>query len=1750
MQPGAATGTEHAALEQALREIDSKLQHARAALQEAHEALDRQAELLRCRELLQEVRSVLELLGIRGAAMLTHEMVLLAAELPDRAPETRAPHYETLSRALLKLPDYLERLLGGQRDHPVLLLGAANELREVRGAAALSPYDFFHPDLERDAPPRPPPATPAEGEVRREGGVRGVRAVYQAALLGLFRGREGTEDVAQLGRVITALEQRASSRVTARLWWVAGALVEALALGGISLSIPVKQLLGQLDQQIKLLDEFGEAQLARNPPIELLRGMLFQLAGANTTGPRGAAVCEAFELPHLLPDPAAMTAVTEALGSRPHHLLVTVAAAIRDELSRVKEALDLFVWSDRDTPADLRPQADTLRSIAASLSILDVGDASASALEQASVIDEIAAGAAVPGDELLLEVARALLHCEFALDELAMAGTASGGVDHAGHEAGDARLRALREAAAELAAARAGLDVQAPATAQAERSRERLQQVAGALRLLELEGAASVVDGLQRFLVCPERDLLPPAAGEALADALTALDDYFSAAATPGLDGEAPLAAAREALRRLAGATPQPDADGSAAADAPRTPLLAGDSESLTVTAAPPDQGAAPEGLADRHAGAVDGPPFPNDPQAASAPQPEASVPEPQAQAPAPGPEVQAHATAAAAPAACLLPPLQEIDQELAPIFLEEATEELLRIRSETARWRAEPANGAALAEVRRAFHTLKGSGRMVGAVRIGELAWQLENLLNHVLDGRIPAGPEIRELLSKAEPALEALIGEITGGPEASAEEIARWAERLAQPEASSADGPQRAEVDTADDGGIRDEACAESAPTPAPTPAPTAPNPAAASADPALLDIYLREAHVRLGALEALTGPVGPAGLRDALAALHTVQGISRTVGARHVAELGRALERMLTSGSLGEATQALLQEAVDLLHVLLASPSGDPPPAYAALLARLQTAELRTDAEDEDALEIFLDEAADFVEEAEATFGTLAERGGRADRLATMQRGLHTLKGGARTVGLTAIGDLAHALESLLESLPPSHSEVAPNVLDVLHTALDRLLVMLDQASVRMPVEPAPDLLAAIGALRTDETLGRQTAEASDAPPAAPALDATVDDAAPPPGQAPQTDPEPGPAEDHQGAMPVDDEPTAATPTQSLGDTVRVTANMLDSLVGFAAEENVFRSSIEQQFARLRSNLGDLDETVARLREQLRQLELQTDAQIIARYETKDGTHREDFDPLELDRYSQLQQLSRATMEGVSDVASLQRSLQQIAREAEGLLQQQARTNAELRERLDRARTMTFGALAPRLRRVVRQTCRELGKQAELVITGGDTGADRTLLVRLSAPLEHMLRNAIAHGIEAPELRRAAGKPETGTITLHLARQGSDLTVQVEDDGAGIDLDAVRRKAVERGLADPDADLSDAQALDFILSAGFSTAQAVTQVAGRGVGMDVAASEVRQLGGSLDVQTQTGRGTRFTIRVPFTLGVTRVIFVRLGEELYAVPLFGLEGIMRLGSTQLREYRSGALARLAYAGRDYEVLHTDALLGAGVDQGQERAPALLLRAGERRVALVASAAAGRGEIVVRSLGPQLAGVSGLAGATILGDGRVVLVLDIGALARRALSLPRGAAPRPAEAAAPLPKRLTVLVVDDSISARTVTARLLERQGMVVRTARDGLDAVAVLEEIRPDIMLLDIEMPRMDGYDVALHVRNHARLRDLPIIMITSRIGEKHRARAAALGVDGYLGKPYHEAELLERIHAVIGARASAQVPAGEEA
>jgi len=609
--------------------------------------------------------------------------------------------------------------------------------------------------------------------------------------------------------------------------------------------------------------------------------------------------------------------------------------------------------------------------------------------------------------------------------------------------------------------------------------------------------------------------------------------------------------------------------------------------------------------------------------------------------------------------------------------------------------------------------------------------------------------------------------------------------------------------------------------------------------------------------------------------------------------------------------------------------------------------------------------------------------------------------------------------------------------------------------------------------------------------------------------------------------------------STPTkqEASREQVKVNADLLDKLVNNAGEVSIFRSRLQQQNSTMGFNLVELEQTVDRLQQQLRQLEIETEAQILFRYERDDQDdldYQRDFDPLELDRLSTIQELSRSLSETVNDLTSLKGAMFDLARENDTLLLQQSRITSDLQEGLLYTRMVPVSQQMNRLQRVVRQTARSLGKKANLSISGSVDEMDRTILDNIMGPLEHLLRNAVGHGLENPQDRVAIGKPAEGGVSLQLDREGNEILIVAADDGRGLDIDSIRKKAVARGMMNADSDLPDEAVMQFILEPGFSTASEVTQISGRGVGMDVVTSQVKQLGGNLEIESEKGTGTRFKIRLPYTLAISDAMLVRTGDEVYAVPHTAIEGVTRISREMVDQSRQDDKMTLEYAGHDYRVRQLGGLLGVSQTGIEQRRwfPVLLVRSGENRMALQIDQLIGNRQIVVKSVGSQLSSVRWISGGTILGDGKVALIIDVNALIRSELMHKAQVAPAYEEDN----DQITVLVVDDSITVRKVTSRLLSRHNMEVVTAKDGVDALEVLQDLMPSVILLDVEMPRMDGFELARHLQNNPELSSIPVIMITSRTGEKHRNKAMELGVTSYLGKPYQEDELLENIYVAL--------------
>lgn len=713
------------------------------------------------------------------------------------------------------------------------------------------------------------------------------------------------------------------------------------------------------------------------------------------------------------------------------------------------------------------------------------------------------------------------------------------------------------------------------------------------------------------------------------------------------------------------------------------------------------------------------------------------------------------------------------------------------------------------------------------------------------------------------------------------------------------------------------------------------------------------------------------------------------------------------------------------------------------------------------DEQLLPIFLEESADMLAQIGEALRAWRGDADNPARATAVARLLHTLKGSARMAGAMSLGEQVHGLESALERA--LENGLAPAQI------IDELEIGIDQTG------------QAIAALGGGEPI---------AAPARPAVPETGGEAA-----------------------------------EAAAGSLRVRAELIDRLVNEAGEIGIARTRIDGELRTVRRSLLDLTENVIRLRNQLRELEIQAEVQMRARVGNVDT--REDFDPLELDRYTRLQELTRLLAESVGDVTTVQQNLLRNLDGAEAALNAQGRLTRDLHQALMSVRMVPLSSLADRLYRVVRQTAKDLGKRANLEIRGGQIEIDRSVLERITAPLEHLLRNAIAHGIEAPAARLAAGKPESGEIVLKASQQGNEIVLELCDDGAGLDYARIAERARTAGLLAADETPDPRRLANLIFVPGFSTAQSLSAVSGRGIGMDVVKSETAALGGRVDIDSTPGQGASFRIHLPLTLAVTQALLVKAGKQTFAIPASLVTQVQELKQEALEAVRSAG--ELEWQGQRFPYRYLPALLGepGATPEPQRYSWLLLLRAGNDSLALHVDGLRGNQEIVVKNVGQQLARVVGISGATVLGDGEIVPILNPVALAGRALPTAAAQTPPPAtvaEAAHP-----TVMVVDDSLTVRKITGRLLEREGYKVMTAKDGVDAIEQLIDRVPDVILSDIEMPRMDGFDLLRNLRADPRLAQVPVVMISSRTADKHREHARNLGATAYLGKPYQEDELL---------------------
>lgn len=817
----------------------------------------------------------------------------------------------------------------------------------------------------------------------------------------------------------------------------------------------------------------------------------------------------------------------------------------------------------------------------------------------------------------------------------------------------------------------------------------------------------------------------------------------------------------------------------------------------------------------------------------------------------------------------------------------------------------------------------------------------------------------------------------------------------------------------------------------------------------------------------------------------------------------------EPQLEESATTEQPATDVAEAEELLEISKSSEAIEDTP-----VERSEEDELKSIVE-----ESFLEESEEILANAEKLLNQWFDQ--RSDRslLLQLQRAAHSIKGGARMIDVEEVASIAYELETTFEQF--AVYQFNSNAYDGL---LQKTLVWLRQAIFQRDYsgfEPLHSSLKKIAYVDVTAQLPERLAKTDN-------LVVSTDfgfvegDGTEPPQMM--------------------GEWANSGTSDSNNEMIRISADLVEKMIDLSGENSINRSRIEMDLGQLGNTLNEMELAIKRLADQLRRMEGELESQIIAKHGSENSRYA-DFDPLEMDQYSSLNQLSKSLAESASDLVDFKSTLADKIRETGGLLLQQSRIQAEIQESLMRTRLVPFDRMLPRLQRIVRQTSTTLNRPAELIVQNTEGELDRNILERLVTPFEHMLRNAIDHGLEDTADRIALNKPEVGSIVLNISRQGTDVIVSFSDDGKGIDAEKIREKALSLDLIKADQVIDQEEILQFIFHPGFSTAKAVTQISGRGVGLDVVQSEIKSLGGHVSVSSELGKGTVFTIRVPTTVAVSDALMVKVGDQQYAISLAQIDRIVRIAPTTLESYFNSKDDYFKIDGANYKLRYLSEFVGnqpiPRLNNVGHSLPVLLIKgnSGQTIALLVDQLVGSRAQIVVKPIGQQFANVGVVAGATILGDGQVCLILDGQNVARQIQATQRVKQLNDQrDGSRNSNARRLVMIVDDSVTVRKVTSRLLERQGYDIVTAKDGVDAIEQLENVRPDLMLLDIEMPRMDGFEVTNLVRHHDIHRDLPIIMITSRTGEKHRERAFSLGVTHYMGKPFQEAELLANIQQLI--------------
>jgi chemosensory pili system protein ChpA (sensor histidine kinase/response regulator) len=1717
---------------------------------------------------LYQATGALDMVGLEGCKRFSSELEKLASKLEKKTINATPELIAAFEKAVKTLQSYLQELLNGSPDIPLRLYTVLNPIVVAQGES-LEESELFFPDTSNNAPKSIPSKELSDAEYA--GFIVEQRVTYQKSLLNWLQTKQASA-VESMTEAVSNVSQAQQKNSNKTLWWAASAFTESLAQKEIAENQGAKKLCRKLDQELKLF-----ADGVSKPHNNLLRDILYYVAISEVDKASVLQVKEVFELDQFIDKKSSANFIGTSIDANETALveqLIEELEVLRDLWDEISNTLN---FSKIDSKTSTSPvhidnvlitkfsdAIGTSQDISENLSQVLFVDFY-SVLQQAS--NTLRDDASKVNHAALIEVAAALNLIQSALNNysdldpeqiqklhselLRLESISSGEVydklenDRAGELDRDTVKAVVAHIHESLKVVEQALDSyfrnpteKAPLTL----TPQPIKQVSAVFDMLGLPTPTAIANASSQYIHYFQQDSyeVNQADFELVAESLSMLGLYADEMPKTRPESEKAL---EGALQRL------------------NTALV----NAGVMTAKAPVEAIATVGKvktktkkASKSANKI-----PTKSPAVIEDVVEQSVENVVEEAP-----VEANLAVTDGPTIID----QAFDPELLDIYLEEAEEVLAHIAQNCQALRVNVTDNDALIEVRRSFHTLKGSGRTVGLNALGEVAGQVEFFLNGVLDKKVTLNLKQVSSIEQVAAAFAGWTAELRANKQVAVNQEA-WLARIA--ELPSQDVAAQAEI-------IQIKAKTEK--TKAKTPKKLEAQiliGGTRKMSRAFYDIFMLESGQNVTILEQDVAKVNadrtlpPS--KAALHANHTLASNALAAEFTPMGELSRALEqwldetRLIWAGQhvvlytntvkvlsgmwqkiseqnnprsanalikvLADATvqarqhqelavvspiiedteqvevitetEPIVVEELPAVEELAAEPAVTEEPAVTAEEANAEESpaleesnladfevKLITEGKrytsgadseaatfgsgldgskvDQELLTMFIEEAREIMPEVGADLRAWRANPKQMKHPDALQRALHTLKGSARMAGQVALGDAVHELED--EVIRSLKRKNAEIDFETMFVELDKIGGYFEQTMVATP----------------EDTINQMQ---------------TVD--APPSGRA----------------------------TDRKAQFLRMRADTLDRLINEAGEISIIRSRLDRELNGFKQSSHDLTDSLTRLRGYLRELEIEAETQLQSRMSILQEAN-ETFDPLEFDRFTRLQELTRMIAESVNDVGTIQNSLIANLDQSEAALQQQNRMNRDLQQNLLGVRMLPFKQISERMQRIVRQTARELKKSVNLVIEGESTDIDRSVLDKLGAPLEHLLRNAVAHGIEMPAERKMKNKPDTGTITLKIRQENEEIQIAVSDDGAGIDLARVKEKAIKNKLIDAKAEVSDQALMSVIFETGFSTADKVSQISGRGVGLDVVRNDISGLGGRVELSSEFGKGTLFNVNLPVTLSVAQVLVVRSGTATYALPVGIIEQAQKIKRQVLAD--AYAAEQITWADKQYAMHYIGTLLGQQEQRPEDHAynSVLLLRVGSFNIALHVDEVIGNQEAVMKPIGAQLARVPGIVGATVTGDGSVMLIINPVQLVARAI-LTIGTSAAIVTERTSLENVLTkyrVMVVDDSLTMRKVLSRLLEREGFEVIVAKDGIDAMQTLLDVTPDAILTDIEMPRMDGFALARNIRDDKRTATTPLIMISSRTADKHQNLAKEIGVDAFFGKPVQDSELVSKVMELL--------------